>query len=174
MAPLIPIAMALAELAPAAMRFFGAGEKSAAVAERMVDIAQQVTGASTPEEALQRLQIDAKLQHDFNMAVMARDAELEKAYLADRQNARARDVEFIKAGKNNVRGDMLAYGALGLLGVTILAVVFTDVSGSAENLMFTLIGALTMIVKDVYSFEFGSSKDGARSQKILSDIAQSE
>lgn len=169
----ISIALGLAQFAPSILRFFGAGEKPVAVAEKVVGIAQQVTGAQTPEEALQRMRADAQMQHEFQMKMLEQDAELEKAYLADRQNARARDIEFIKAGRPNLRGDILAYCAIGALILSIVLAYTLDLSGPQQNILSALIGALVMLVKDVYGFEFGASKEGARAANVVSEIAKS-
>lgn len=95
------------------------------------------------------------------------DAELEKAYLADRQDARKRDVEFIKAGRKNERGDNLAYLAvIGLLS-TIAVLMFVEISQVQERVLLVALGALIKIVGDVYSFEFGSSKGEQRKDNAM-------
>ncbi len=114
----------------------------------------------------------AEMQYEVEMAKIRQednriDAELEKAYLADRQDARGRDKEFIKLGKNNVRGDWLAYGAVGALVADILILSFVEVPRGNRDLLLVLLGALITIVKDVYGFEFGSSKDSARQQQAM-------
>ena len=90
-------------------------------------------------------------------------------HLADVQDARHRDVEFLKAGKNNARGDFLAYGAVGCLCVCIILLFFCEVPATSRDLLLVTLGALVTIVKDVYGFEFGSSKDSARSAQAVVD-----
>lgn len=82
MAPILPIVMGLSQVAPIIARWLG-GENAGQVAEKVVGIAQVVTGAVTPEEALQKIQADAKLVSDFQIAVMQNATELERLYLAN-------------------------------------------------------------------------------------------
>jgi hypothetical protein len=100
------------------------------------------------EEELQRIRLEEnKLDH-----------EMEKAYLEDRQDARARDVEYVKAGKHNLRGDILAYGAVAALIVSIFLAHFTTLEQPQRDLVIFFAGVIAGLVKDVYSFEFGSSR----------------
>lgn len=169
--PIVPIAMALAQFAPTLLRYFGAGEASAQVAEKVVDIAQAVTGGKTPEEALAKMREDAAAQRQFDLAVMQREGELEQAYIQDRANARERDLEIQKARGRNTRGDILAYLAVGaLIGTIATLFLVTEIPDSSEKLLYSLLGALIMIVKDVYSFEFGSSKDSQRNAQAVADM----
>ena len=86
-APLIPIALALAQFAPSVLRFLGAGAASTTVADQVAGIARSVTGAATPERALDMLRQDVLLAKEFGLAVLRRDGELEQAFLADREDA---------------------------------------------------------------------------------------
>ena len=85
----ITIALGLAQIAPTLMRFFGAGDKPVAVAEKVVDIAKAVTGQPTGEGALAALQADTAKAHEFRLATLQSDSDLERAYLDDRKDARA-------------------------------------------------------------------------------------
>lgn len=110
-----------------------------------------------------------KMQQSGELAKMANDTDTLKAYLADIENARARDVEFLKAGRRNIRGDVLAYGALGALIVCILALFLFDVPQQSRDLLLVTLGALVAIVKDVFGFEFGSSKGSERNAQAVVD-----
>jgi hypothetical protein len=173
MTPLIPLAVQLLQFAPHLMRYFGAGEASAEVAEKVVDVAKTVTGAFTPEKAIEMLKADKELQATFQLRTFEIDADLEKAHLTDRQYARKRDVEFIKAGVRNTRGDILAYLAIaGLLGLIIMLFFkSTDMSTSVRDLLLILSGSLVVIVKDVYNFEFGSTRANKDKDATISNLS---
>lgn len=111
-----------------------------------------------------------KMQQSGELAKMANDTETVKAFLADQQSARERDMEFLKAGKKNQRGDILAYGALGALILNIGFLFLIDVPKNSRDLLLVTFGALVAIVKDVYGFEFGSSKDSQRNAQAVSDM----
>lgn len=95
--PLIPIAMALAQFAPSLLQFFGAGEPTQAVAQKVVEIAQVVTGAKTPEEALSTMQASADAQAAFHMAALNQVTDLEKLASAERLSNQAEVTKRLQA-----------------------------------------------------------------------------
>jgi hypothetical protein len=112
----------------------------------------------------------AEMAQSGELAKMANETETTKAFLADTQSARVRDTAFLQAGKKNWRGDMLAYAAMGsLVGVILLLFVF-KVPQESREILLVVLGALVTIVKDVYGFEFGSSKDSQRNAQAVTDM----
>lgn len=100
----LQIALSLAgQFAPGIIKYFTNSDTAGAVAEQVIGIAKTVTGKDAPEEAVAALTADPALAMQFKTAVMANDAELDKAYLADRQDARARDLKLHQAGFKNDR-----------------------------------------------------------------------
>lgn len=63
-APLIPILLQAAQFVPQLLRWAGA-DNAADVAEKVGGLAQSITGAETPELALERLRTDARLAEQF-------------------------------------------------------------------------------------------------------------
>lgn len=111
-----------------------------------------------------------ELQQSGELARMANETEAVKAFLADVQSARDRDKAFLAAGRKNMRGDVLAYGALGALILCVLALFFFEVPTGSRDLLLVTLGALVAIVKDVFGFEFGSSKDSQRNAQAVADM----
>lgn len=64
------------------------GEKGGAVAEKVVDIAQGVTGATDLTSAIKDVQKDPLLSNEVTLALIGQEAELYKLAMADRANAR--------------------------------------------------------------------------------------
>lgn len=160
-APLIPFALALAQFAPSLMRYFGAGESSTAVAEKVVGIAQTITGATTPAQAIDALRADANLAHTFQMAVLAADADLEKSFLADRRDARSHDVEVRKLndGKNRRADIMIVCDWLGLIAcLAVLTFFRKEVPGEVVALLSTVASIFGLCLRDAHQFEFGTSR----------------
>lgn len=113
-----------------------------------------------------------ELEHEEELARIRLEdnrigAELEGKYLEDRQDARHRDVEFVRAGRQNVRGDVLAYLAIGGLLATIILVFIAEIDQTQKEILMFVLGVLSGLVKDTYSFEFGSSKDAAKSMNTM-------
>lgn len=165
---IIGIASQLATFAPVVARWLDAGESGRRVAEQVAGVAKYVTGATSPEDAILRLREDAELQHRFRMEVVERESELERAYLQDRADARERDVRMREAGYRNVRADILAVVAVvGLVGLTWMMLYVTVPAGPGRDVLMMLSGALITIVKDVYAFEFGSSRGSKDKDQVI-------
>lgn len=170
----ITIALALAsQFAPSIIKYFTNSDTAGAVAGQVIDIAKTVTGKATPDEAMETMQADPAIAIQFKTAVMANDADLEKAYLADRQNARGRDVAIVQAGRYNWRADLLAFFAVGGL---VLCVYFIarDVAlpERAVNAIMFVAGVLASAVRDVYGFEFGSSRSSQTKDATINNLTK--
>lgn len=166
----VTIALSLAQFAPSILRFFGVGEKPVAVAEKVGELARVVTGAQTPEGALEALRQNAQLAQQFNLAVLAADTELEKMYLADRANARGRDIEVRKLdGGRNKRADvMVVCDFLGLVAcLVVLSVYYKELPGEATALISTIASIFGLCLRDAHQFEFGSSRGSRDKDEIM-------
>lgn len=150
--------LALAKIVPSIIDLFKDNPTPKKVSTEILNIAQEVTGLINPDQATQKLLQNPELQIRFQTAITEAQTRLALAAYEDRKDARARDIEFIKAGRTNRRADILAYGALLLFALCLAVLAFGSVQEGQRDLLFTTIGALIMVVKDVYGFEFGSSK----------------
>ncbi len=170
----ITIALGLAQLAPSLIKWFGGSDKSVAIANRAVDIAKVVTGKSTGEEALEELKVNPDLVMTYRTKVLEQEADFERMYLEDRQSARARDTEFVKAGRYNLRSDILAFLAVGgLITCVYFIAVNVELPERAVNAIMFVAGVLASAVRDVYGFEFGSSRGSKEANSALQDIYRS-
>lgn len=162
------IALGLAQIAPSLLRFFGVGDKSVAVAEKVIGLAQTITGQPTGESALAELQANAAKAHEFRMAALQIDADLERAYLDDRKDARARDIALHQAGYANRRADwMVLFDVVGLIACLVVLSVFRkEVPGEVVGLLATIAGIFGLCLRDAHQFEFGSSR-GSKEKDLL-------
>lgn len=169
----ISIAMGLAQFAPTVVRWLTGSEKAEQAAGAVVDLAKQVTGKATGEEALTAVAADPALAIQFRMAVMQNEADLDKAYLADRQNARSRDVALVQAGHTNTRADLMVLGAVaGLISCLAVLIVFQNqVPGEVVGIVSTVAGIFGACLRDAFQFEFGSSRGSKDSGEALRQIA---
>lgn len=166
----ITIAMALAQFAPQVVRWISGSDKAAEAAGAVVDIATQVTGAATGKDAVSMLGADPAMVLEFRRAVAAQEAELDKAFLADRADARARDVALAQAGRNNRRADVMVLGAVvGLLACLVVLVRFQgQVPGEVVGIVSTVAGLFGACLRDAFQFEFGSSRGSAEKAADIS------
>lgn len=168
--PVIQLALALAQFAPSIMRFFGAGEKPTAVAEKVVEIASGVAGSKDPAEIVERLRANAEMAQRFQMAVLDADLELERMYIEDRRSARERDVEVRRlTGGSNTRADLMIVGAvLGLVSCLVVLVLFRqEIPGEVVGIVSTVAGIFGACLRDAFQFEFGSSRGSKDKDELL-------
>jgi len=166
----ITIAMGLAQFAPAIVKWLSGSDKAAEAAGKVVEIAQVVTGRPDGAAALEALRLEPALAVQFRMAVMAVEADMDKAYLADRQDARKRDVAFVQAGRYNVRADLLALlSVVGLVVCVWFVARDSTLPERAVNAIMFVAGTLAACVRDVFAFEFGSSRGSKEKDAALAE-----
>lgn len=168
------LALGLAQIAPTLLRFFGAGEKPVAIAEKAIEIAKTVTGYDDGNAALAALQGDPALAQAYRMAVLAADTDLEALYLADRQDARARDVALHQAGYRNTRADwMVVLDAIGLIACLVVLTFFRkDIPGEVVGLLSTIASIFGVCLRDAHQFEFGSSRGSKDKDAVLGALGK--
>ena len=171
MLPLIPIALALAQYAPSIMRYFGAGDSSVAVAEKIVGVAQTVTGAESPEQAMAMFKINVERQYEFNMAVLKIDSELEVMFMADVQSARTRDAEFMKMGTRNYRADTMYLLAVAVIGLLVWAVLGSNMDEYGKGIITLVLGRFLGYLDNIYNFEFGSTRSNKDKDVAIKALA---
>ena len=91
----LPAILALAQLVPTIAGLLG-GPKAEAVAGKVAQIAQAVTGQPTPDAALQAIQEDPALALRFQEAVLAQKVELERIAAQREKDDAAADLEGAK------------------------------------------------------------------------------
>jgi len=165
----ISIAMALAQFAPAIIKWITGSDTAEGAARDVVGIATRVTGAGSPEEALERIRADSAAQLQFRQAVLANETEMDRLYLADRQSARTRDVELHKAGYRNLRADMMVLlDVLGIVACLVVISLYRDkLPGEVVGILGTIIGIFGACLRDAHQFEFGSSRSSREKDQIL-------
>ncbi|WP_180131951.1 hypothetical protein [Rhodoferax sp. BLA1] len=168
----ISIALALAQFAPSIMKYMGAGSSSVDTAQKVVDIAQNLTGAADPQEALAAIRAKAELAQAFNLAVLAADTDLEKAYLTDRQSARARDIAYVTSGRTNKRADLMVLcDVVGLIACLVVLSLFRkDIPGEVVGLLSSVASIFGLCLRDAHQFEFGSSRGSRDKDDLLAGI----
>lgn len=133
-----------------------------------------VTGKSNGKDALDELKVNPDLVIAYRAKVLEQATEFERMYLLDVQDARKRDTAFITAGRYNWRADILAFLAVG--GLVLYYVWFisrdSDMPERTVNAIMFIAGVLASAVRDVYGFEFGSSKGSKEANSAIQEIAK--
>lgn len=114
----------------------------------------------------------AKLKQEDNRL----DLEGFKAEVADKDSARSRDKEFLKAGTHNYRADFMFVLAVGLVSCMIW-IVWKDpsINEYAKGIFTLVLGRFLGYLDNIYNFEFGTTR-GSRDKDVtigkLSDGGQ--
>jgi hypothetical protein len=163
--PFLGAALALSEMVPSLAKWFSSdrGNESTGqmIAAKVVDAAKRITGQKDASSAVEILKQDPKLFVDFQNAMAKLDHDLERAFIGDRQSARARDIAMAQSGKRNVRADiMVVSAAAGLIFCLVALALYKQyLTGEAVGIISTISGIFGSCLKDAYSFEFGSSRE---------------
>lgn len=169
----ITIAMALAQFAPAITKWLTGSDKAADAAGAVVDIARQVTGLPAADQALNAIQADPALALQFKQAVLASEADLDKAFLADVQSARARDIEFIRAGTTNYRANAMAACAVFLVGVSLAVVIWqSPIDEFAKAVITLILGRALGWVEQIFSFEYGTTRANKTKDDTINNLTR--
>lgn len=172
--PLIPIALALAQYAPSLMRFLKVGEESTSIVEKAISIAQDVTGTHLPEEALERMRKDTQLQAEFNLSVLNANTTLEKAYLADVNSARVRDMSFQQNGIRNYRADTMYVLAVAVVLGLVYAVFKSELDEYAKGIITLVLGRFLGYLDNIYNFEYGTTRSNRTKDETISKLSNRE
>lgn len=173
MAPaLIPIAMQLAQFAPSIIKLLTGSDKAEQVAGAVIGVAKAVTGMEDGASAVAAIQADPAKVMEFQRAMAERQDEMERAYLADVQNARGRDVELAKAGILNHRANVLAGAALLMVILCLLVVVWSsNMDEYAKATISLILGRALGWVEQLFSFEFGSTRSSKTKDDTISKLS---
>ena len=168
-----PVVLGLVQLAPMLMRFFGVGQESTAVAEKVIDIANTVAGTKNPSEALDIISRNSDKLFEFKQAVMVNETELEKLYLQDVQSARARDVELAKTGQRNYRADFMFLLAVAVICWLVWIIWKNpDINEYVKGIFTLLIGRFTGYLDTIYGFEFGTTRSSRGKDEAIKNLTE--
>jgi hypothetical protein len=149
------------------------GGSSGDHAKDEASLANALAGGITPEIRAKIIDADTQLKlasMTFADAAQARELETLRVQLTDAQSARERDKEYVKAGHYNARADILAFlSVAGLLVCLWFVVRDSSLPESARSAVMFVAGVFASAVRDVFSFEFGSSRGSKEKDTAITD-----
>lgn len=163
----------LVQLVPSFLKMFGRESPPPAVVNKAIEIAQSITGTSTAEDALIKVNTDPELMLKYKDAAEARAVDVMKMYLQDMGDARARDVAIQTARGRNYRADAMV--ALTVTGMVVLVVVAVSISGLSEfakGIVNIVIGALIANWNAQNNFEFGTTRQNKVKDDTINDLTK--
>lgn len=165
------IALLLSQFAPVIAKYLGAGEKATKVTEIVADIATRVSGAETPEKAIEIFQQNKEKAWAFRLEVLAMETKLEEASLLDMRDARKRDMAFISSGKRNWRADSIYF--LSVLVILLIVWIIWQTPGLDEFVKATLtliLGRFLGYLDQIASFEFGTTRSSQKKDDTIKTL----
>lgn len=167
MIPALALVSGVIQLAPALAKIFGGSETTTEVAEVAAKVARAVTGTESNDAALEALKADPALLIQYQNALLKQEASFEELYVADKKDARARDIEFLRAGTRNHRGDFLvAISVLVVFTIMVTVTFATDINEYAKGALTTILGVFLNQLTNVFSFEFGTTRKNEAPQRF--------
>ena len=167
----VTIGLALAsQFAPSIIKYMTNSDTAGDVAGQVIDIAKTVTGKATVGEARAVLELDPAVQLEFQKAVMAADADLSKAYLADVANARAMQIAAL--GQEDTFSKRFVYYFATFWSVFAMcyfcAVTFVQLPPNGQRVADTILGVLiTSVIGVMFAYFYGSTKGSMLKTQIM-------
>ena len=159
---IIKAAFSIVSIIPGISNIFERWTKSYSVesaSKTIVSLAKSITGANTINNSINKLSNNSEMQIKLKELIVKNEYEIELSIINDRQNARMRDIEYIKSNGRNTRADiMVLAAALCLILCLIIIVYCKNMPGEIIGIISTMAGIFGSCLKDAYRFEFGSSR----------------
>jgi hypothetical protein len=172
-ASFLTTALSLIEFAPRLAKWL-TGKNAETVACQAIQMAQKITKAPSLESAIHAMHEDSSLAYHFQREVLKWETEWEISILEDRQQARERDLAFLRAGHANHRADlMVILAAVGLVLCLLSLAFYSDIlPGEAVGIISTVAGIFGGCLKDAFAFEFGSSRGSKMKDSTVASILE--
>jgi hypothetical protein len=119
----------------------------------------------------------ASLYIKFQEMITQHNQAIAKLEVADRNSARRREIETMKAGSKNWTQSILAYtGIIGFFSITayLLSSGLGHMNTEESFIIGNLTGMAGAIAKDIYGYYFGSSKGEYESRNIIHSYTEQQ
>lgn len=167
----ITLAMGLAQFAPGIIKLLTGSDKAADVADKVISVAQAVTGAPDGSTALATIKSDPDKLLAFQQAMATEQIGLEKAYLVDRQDARG--MQEVALGQNDLFSKryvyyfMSAWSLFSMIYITLVTFFPPSTEAGKSNAATVLGFLLGTAVATMFAFLMGSTDGGKEKSKLL-------
>ena len=116
--------------------------------------------AMTPEERAE----SQRLFHELTL-------EEEKLRVADRDSARNREIDFVKAtGKRDYMQALVGLIGLTIFGFLVYAIIFVDIPVENREAVIHIIGVIEGVVLSIFGYFYGTSKGSSDKTNIFKHI----
>jgi hypothetical protein len=155
----ITLAMGLAQFAPQVIKWVSGSDKAADAAERVVQVAEAVTGRSGAD-AIGALHADPALVLQFRQAIAGIEAELDKAYLADVQHAR-------QSHRDHWMPWALTLTLAAMVALMVAGLFMRGTPPENKEVVYLIAGQLIGAFSTAVAYWLGSSRGSAQKQDLI-------
>jgi len=156
-----------------------AGDTSGKVAGKVIDAAAaiagvKINGQAGVDEAVTAIRNNPELVVQLQTRMAEIELEETKAFLEDRQDARARDIALRKSGDDNKRANWMIVGdVIGLVSCLVMLYLIRDMQGAGEirGIISTIAGFFGLGLRDAHQFEFGSSRGSKNKDSAIKGMS---
>jgi hypothetical protein len=137
------------------------GDSGGEAAKKVLDTAQKVTGAKTPQTATERLSADPELAAKLKERLIEQETEILELHLADVQDARSMQKAALQSDDRFVNRFILYFASFwSIIGAGYMfSITFFPIPESGVRFADTALGfILGTIIAQILNFFFGSSK----------------
>jgi hypothetical protein len=161
----------LAKFGPSLLKSLGAGTDVQKVANTAAAVATAVTGKADINDAAVALSADPALALQYQTQLLTQQTQDEQAYVADKASARARDISITdKTGANNRANWLVAFAVLTISGITGYICFWPVTDEFAKNTLLVILGLYMGELKNIYAFEFGSTRRSADKDSTIASL----
>jgi len=129
-------------------------------AAKLVDsVGKVLDNVITTKDELEAAKLKANEEINRHLETLQKEAdEMEKSYLADTQNARTRETDFVKAtGHMDYIIWLLVIVSMAIFGFMVYSVIKGTVPTENRELIFHIFGIVEGFILSIFSYYFGSS-----------------
>lgn len=174
--PLVPLLGLAANALPSLIGLIN--KDAGKVAGEVAGIAKQLFGTDDAGAVERAIAADPAKALEWKLALAGyEDREKQRTHdevmqrIADVDSARKRDAGITTAGKHNWRADILAFLACaGLIVCVWLVANNLNLPERAVNAIMFVAGVFASAVRDVFTFEFGSSRGSHAKDEVIKSM----
>jgi hypothetical protein len=167
----ITIAMGLSQFAPSIIKWVSGSDKAGEAAQKVVDIATQITGKPA-DQAVEALRGDPALVLEFRKSVMANETQLDAMYLADVADARKRDMALAAVGQRNYRADTMYALAVLVVFLLVYFVLKSELDEYSKGIITLVLGRFLGYLDGMYNFEFGTTRNSKSKDATIENLSK--
>lgn len=167
----ISIALALSQFVPSIVKWVSGSDKAADAAQKVVDVATQITGKPA-DQVIEALKADPAMVLEFRKSVMANELAWDAMYLADVADARKRDVALVSSGQHNYRADSMYVLAVLLIMGLVYVVLRSNLDEYAKGIVTLVLGRFLGYLDNIYNYEFGTTRSSKTKDVTIKNLTE--